>query len=142
LEGGSPQLVTDLIANHGDCIRDEVNHCAAHLAHKWEYWKQLQMTLCAIKRGTMKSNNHILGNELLFAHCLACEMAFIFMEGEEKREFISSTKAMRPNQMGPKNDQWWIVSFAFEILLLAILVLFLPYHLLAVAVSNCQTQCR
>jgi hypothetical protein len=44
--------------------------------------------------------------------------------------------------MGPRNNQQWIVSFAFEILLLAVLVLLLPYPLLTVAVSNCQTQCR
>jgi hypothetical protein len=49
-------------------------------------WKQLEMALCAIKRGTTKSNNHDLGKELLFACCRARDMAFIFMEGEEKRE--------------------------------------------------------
>jgi hypothetical protein len=102
LDGGSPQLATDFIANYGDCIRDEVNRCAAHLAHKREYWKQLEMALCAIKRGTMKSNNHVLGKELLFAHCRAHDMALIFMEGEEKREFISSTRAKRPKPNGAK----------------------------------------
>jgi hypothetical protein len=104
LDGGCPQLATDLIANYGDCICDEVNHHAAHLAHKLEYWKQLEMALCAIKRGTTKSNNHVLGKELLFAHCQARDMAFLFLEGKEKREFISSMMAMRPKLNGAKKQ--------------------------------------
>jgi hypothetical protein len=102
LDGGSPQLATDLITNYGDCIRDEVNHLATCLAHKWEYWKQLETALCAIKRGTTKINNPVLGKKLLFAHCRASDMAFIFMEGEEKREFISSTRATRSKPNGAK----------------------------------------
>jgi hypothetical protein len=54
------------------------------------------MALSEIKRGTTKGNNHVLGKELLFAHCRAHNMAFIFMEGNEKRGFISSTRAMGP----------------------------------------------
>jgi hypothetical protein len=39
---------------------------------------------------------------LLFAHCWARNMAFTFMEGKEKREFISSTRATRPKPNGAK----------------------------------------
>jgi hypothetical protein len=74
--------MTDLITNYADCIRNEVNHCATRLAHKWEYWKWLETALNSIKRGTSKSQEHILGKELLFPCCQVRDMAFIFMEGE------------------------------------------------------------
>jgi hypothetical protein len=93
LDGGSPQRATDLITTYGDCIHDKVNCCATCLALNREYWKWLEMALNSIKRGTSKSQDHVLErNCCCFAHCQARDMAFIFMEGEEKREFLSSMR--------------------------------------------------
>ena len=97
-DNGDSQLATELLTKYPDCVRDEIMRRAANKQHRTRYASAIEEAIGKAGRTSRRGAQPSKSRNLLFARCRCRDMTFPFLEDNDRLNFWSSTRKVKPRK--------------------------------------------
>jgi len=89
----------ELLTKHGDCMRDEVNCCAASKEHNRQNAASVEVSIKGIKRGSPKNQKPSGPRHLVLAHSHTHDLVSQSLKGDARDAYSSLTLKRKPRKV-------------------------------------------